>query len=90
MEWIQANKDLIEVLGKILIAGAGTGVFVRIIYRVSIKYFEDNFKAIASDIKSIKAALWGPDGEPKKGLEYRVDIIEHDHDREMCKQGGKK
>lgn len=64
-------KILIAVLGVIL----GVSLFTRFIYNFTIKYFENQGK----DIARIKKFIWGPDGEPKKGIADRLTDLERAH-----------
>ena len=76
------------MLGKILGSIIGVGLFIRFVYSFTVKYFENQSR----DLARIKKFIWGPDGEPEKGLEHRLTDLERAHkDRiESGKNCGKK
>jgi len=69
------NQTLIAVLGKIFGAMLGIGLFIRFIYNFTIKYFEN----LRGDVTRINRCIWGPDGDPEKGLEHRLTDLERSH-----------
>lgn len=68
-------ETTITVLGKILGVMFGGILFVRFIYSFSLKYFWGLDKRISG----VEDYIWGPNGEPDKGGEHRLTVLERDH-----------
>jgi hypothetical protein len=78
---ITQYQTIITVLGKIFGAMLGVGLFIRFIYGFTVKYFEN----LHDETERIKKIIWGPDGEPEKGLEHRLTDLERSHNDRINK-----
>lgn len=76
----------IAVFAKVAAAIVGSfvlsGFFVRFVYHVFVEYFRS--------IDKVLSAIYGPEGEPQKGIEHRLTVLETEHDLKTCKKGRKK
>ena len=74
-QFIIQHQTTFSVLGKIFGAMLGIGLFIKFIYNFTVRYFENQSR----DVMRINKFLWGPDGEPEKGLEHRLTDLERSH-----------
>lgn len=77
-------ETTITVCAKIFATIGGVGLIIRFTYRFTLKFFD----VLVDRVAEIESTLWGPEGDPEKGMIHSMTELKTEHDliKGKCKK----